>query len=39
MIDLKNHTKTVDVATSAPTEYASEKNAESYLAYMENLVK
>ena len=27
------------VATSTPTESASEKNAESYLAYMENLVK
>ena len=27
------------VATSAPTESASEKKAESYLAYMENLVK
>lgn len=27
------------VATSAPTESASEKNAESYLAYMENLVR
>lgn len=27
------------VATSTPTESASEKNAESYLAYMENLVR
>ena len=27
------------VATSTPTESTSEKNAESYLAYMENLVK
>lgn len=27
------------VATSSPTESASEKKAESYLAYMENLVK